>query len=64
MKLIKGEQAEYNEFMAEVSHKVHEMRKDFDKLSDNNKARVKSDILKIAFAQGTAGLLKYLDKYL
>lgn len=42
---------EYISFMAKLSDKVNEVKKDFDKLSPQNKERIKNDVSYIAILE-------------
>ena len=42
---------EYMSFMAKLSDKANEVKKDFDKLSPQNKERIKNDVSYIAILE-------------
>lgn len=52
MKSTEKENYEYDKFMVEFVYKVQEIRRDFDKLSDENKMRFKKDIFRIMGIEG------------
>ncbi len=58
MKSIQEEQSEYNDFMVKLGQKAQEVQKDFDKLSDENKLRVKNELGKTVATRGLAGVLE------
>ena len=46
--------------MFELTHKAHEVQQDFNRLSDNNKKRVLTELDKVFAAKGLVGVLNYL----
>ena len=52
MKSIQEEQYEYGKFMLELAQKSQEIQQDYNKLSDENKCRVKNELEKILAARG------------
>lgn len=58
-----NEEKEYNEFMTKVIQKARETQNDFNKLSDNNKLKVKTAINQIIQVQGFSGLMNYLNNW-
>lgn len=62
MKLIQEEKYEYEKFMFELAHKAREAQKDFDKLSEANKARVINELEKVLAARGLAGIMEHINR--
>lgn len=62
MNSIQEEQQEYEKFMFELTHKAHEVQQDFNKLSDNNKKKVLTEVDKVFVAKGLVGVLNYIIK--
>lgn len=60
MNSIEKEEQEYKKFMFELAHKVHELEKDFNKLSDDNKKKVLSEVDKVFAAKGLVGVMNYI----
>ena len=60
MKNIQEEQQEYEKFMFELTHKVQEIQQDFNKLSENNKNKVLTEVDKVFVAKGLVGVLNYI----
>jgi Skp family chaperone for outer membrane proteins len=60
MNSIEKEEQEYKKFMFELVQKVYELEKDFNKLSDDNKKKVLSEVDKAFAAKGLAGVLNYI----
>lgn len=57
------EQYEYIKFMNDLSTKLCEIQNGFNKLSDNNKIRVRDDLVKICGLDGVMGLMTYLNQH-
>lgn len=62
MKAIQEEKFEYEKFMVELAHKAQETQKDFDKLSEANKARVINELEKVLAAHGLAGVMEHINR--
>ena len=62
MNSIQEEKFEYEKFMFELAHKAQEAQKDFDKLSDANKARVMNELEKVLTARGLAGVMEHINR--
>lgn len=62
MKSIQEEKFEYEKFMFELAHKAQEAQKDFDKLSDANKARVMNELEKVLAVRGLAGVMEHINR--
>ena len=63
MKTIQEEKYEYDKFMLGLAHKTQEVQYDFDKLSDENKCKVKNELAKVLVAHGITGVLEHLNKH-
>ena len=59
-KNIQEEQQEYEKFIFELTHKVQEIQQDFNKLSENNKNKVLTEVDKVFVAKGLVGVLNYI----
>ena len=46
--------------MFELTHKVQEIQQDFNKLSENNKNKVLTEMDKVFVAKGLVGVLNYI----
>ena len=62
MKSIQEEKFEYEKFMFELAHKARETQKDFDKLSEANKARVINELEKVLATRGLAGVMEHINR--
>ncbi len=62
MKSIQEEQYEYDKFMLELAHKAQEVQQDYNKLSDENKCRVKNELEKTLAVRGLAGVLQHIKE--
>ena len=62
MNSIQEGKFEYEKFMFELAHKAQEAQKDFDKLSDANKARVMNELEKVLTARGLAGVMEHINR--
>ena len=62
MKSIQEEQYEYGKFMLELAQKSQEIQQDYNKLSDENKCRVKNELERILSARGLAGFLEHINE--
>ena len=62
MNSIQEEKFEYEKFMFELAHKAQEAQKDFDKLSEANKARVMNELEKVLTARGLAGVMEHINR--
>lgn len=49
-------------FMVELAHNAQETQKDFDKLSEANKARVINELEKVLAARGLAGVMEHINR--
>lgn len=61
MKIIQEEQYEYEKFMLELANKSHEINQDFNRLSEENKCRVKCELMNVIAARGLNGVLEYIN---
>ena len=57
------EQYEYIKFMNDVLKNACEMQEKFNRLSDNNKIRVRDDLVKTCGLDGVMGLMSYLNQH-
>lgn len=57
------EEQEFNEFMAKFQHKANEIQKDFNNLSDNNKAKVMEVMLNLVWTKGFAEFINGIGNY-
>lgn len=55
------EEQDFIEFMAKLEHKVCETQNDFNKLSDNNKAKVMAEIKRMIESKGFIEALNYFS---
>lgn len=62
MKNFQKEQYEYEKFMFELAKKSHEMTREFNKLSKENKYRVECEIKNIFAVNGFANALEHITK--
>lgn len=62
MNLIQEEKFEYEKFMFELAHKAQETKKDFDKLSETNKAKVIDELEKVLAARDLAGIIEHINR--
>ena len=60
MNNIQEEQYEYEKFMIALAHKSHEIKQDFDKLSAENKYKVKCGLKNALATGGLSGVLKFI----
>lgn len=63
MKTIQEEKYEYDKFVIELSHKLHDIQQDFDKLSDENKIRFENTVSRVLLTKGILGVLDYLNQW-
>ena len=63
MKTIQEEKYEYDKFVIELSHKLHDIQQDFNKLSDENKIRFENTISRVLLTKGILGVLEYLNQW-
>lgn len=61
MNLIQQEQYEYDKFMLKLTNKSREIQEDFDKLSQNNKYRVKNELEKVLAVRGLTGVMEHIN---
>ena len=59
MKTNQETQNEYNKFMIEFMHKIQEIKQDFNKLSDENKCRVKNELEEMVGVRGLTTILEH-----
>lgn len=63
MKSIQEEKYEYDKFVIGLAHKVQEIQQDFNKLSDENKNRLKNDVVRAFMLKGIEGVSDYFNQW-
>lgn len=59
MKTAQEKQYEYDKFMFEFFHKIEDIQRDYNKLSSENKYRVKNELEKTVGVYGLTDILKH-----
>ena len=62
--MINQEEKEYQKFIEKFLHSVFELKRDFEKLSENNKVRARECIVNSAGTQAQFEILKLIAKLL
>ena len=62
--MINQEEKEYQEFIEKLLRSVFELKRDFEKLSENNKVRAREYIVNSAETQAQFEILKLIAKRL
>ena len=55
------EKCEYDKFVIEFAHKVHEIQQDFNNLSDDNKIKFQNDVMRAFMIKGIEECFKILQ---
>ena len=63
MKSIQEEQYEYDKFVIKLAHKVQEIQKDFNNLSDENKNRLENEVMRAFMLKGIVGVAEYFNQW-
>ncbi len=63
MKSIQEEKYEYDKFVIELSHKIQEIQKDFNNLSDENRNRLENDVMRAFMLKGIVGVSEYFNQW-
>jgi hypothetical protein len=56
------EKCEYDKFVIEFAHKVHEIQQDFNNLSDENKIKFQNDVMRAFMIKGIEGVSEYFSQ--
>ncbi len=63
MKSIQEEKYEYDKFVIELAHKIQEIQKDFNNLSDENRNRLENDVMRVFMLKGIVGVSEYFNQW-
>ncbi len=57
------EEYEYEKFIIELAHKVQEIQRDFNNLSNENKNRVENEVMRALMLNGVVGVSEYFNQW-